>query len=45
MTDWTKITDNQEVIELIKKREEIEKQIKAIDKSALIKYEFEMLQK
>ena len=41
--DWTKITDNAEVIKLLKQRTEIENKIKAIDKIALIMYELELL--
>tara|TARA_B110000285_G_C15076604_1_gene591122 strand:- start:750 stop:902 length:153 start_codon:yes stop_codon:yes gene_type:complete len=41
--DWTKITDNAEVIELLKQRTEIENKIKAINKNALIMYELELL--
>jgi len=44
MIDYTKITDNKKVIALLKKREEIENQIKEIDKMALIKYELILLQ-
>ena len=43
MIDYTKVSDNQHVIELIKKREEIEKQIREIDEMALVKYELEAL--
>lgn len=43
MVDYTKISYNKDVIELIKKREEIEKQIREIDKMALVKYELEVL--
>ena len=42
--DFTKVTDNEEVIKLIKERENIEEQIRAIDEMALIKYELEALQ-
>lgn len=44
MIDWTKVTDNEEVIRLIKEREKIEEQIRAIDKMALVRYELEALQ-
>ena len=44
MIDFTKVTDNEEVIKLIKERESIEEQIRAIDEMALIKYELEALQ-
>jgi len=43
MIDYTKVSDNQYVIELIKKREELEKQIGEIDEMALVKYELETL--
>lgn len=41
--DWTRITDNQRVITLLKKRQKIEEEIKAIDENALIMYELEVL--
>lgn len=41
--DYTKVTDNVEVIELIKKRNILEKQILKLDNMALIKYELESL--
>ena len=44
MIDWKNITENEEVIKLIKQREEIENKIRAIDKMALINYELEILQ-
>lgn len=44
MIDWTKVSDNEKVIELIKQREEIEKQIREIDNMALVRYEIEALQ-
>lgn len=34
MRDWTKVTDNEEVIRLIKEREKIEEQIRVIDEMA-----------
>lgn len=43
LIDYTKISDNQHVIQLIKKREKLEKQIIKIDKMALVKYELEAL--
>ena len=43
MIDYTKVSDNQHVIELIKKREELEKQIREIDEMALVRYELEVL--
>jgi len=42
--DYNKVSDNYEVIKLIKERERLEKEIKALDKDALIKYELEALQ-
>ena len=44
MIDWTKVTDNEEVIRLIKERKKIAEQIRAIDKMALVRYELEALQ-
>lgn len=44
MIDWTKVTDNEEIIRLIKEREKIEEQIRAIDDMALVRYELESLQ-
>jgi hypothetical protein len=44
MIDWTKVTDNEEIIRLIKELEKIEEQIRAIDEMALVKYEIEKLQ-
>jgi len=41
--DYSKITDNPKVIELLKQRIELENKIKAIDKTALIKHEIELL--
>jgi hypothetical protein len=41
--DYSKITDNPKVIELLKQRIEIENKIKAIDENALIKHELELL--
>ena len=41
--DYSKITDNPEVIELLKQRIELENKIKAIDGTALIKHELELL--
>ena len=38
------VSDNEEVIKLIKQREQIEAQIRAIDEMALVKYELEALQ-
>lgn len=44
MIDWTKVTDNEEIIRLIKEREKIEEQIRAIDEMALVRYELEAFQ-
>ena len=44
MIDWKKVTNNKEVIKLIKQRNKIEEKIRAIDENALIKYELEILQ-
>lgn len=44
MVHWTKVTDNEEVIRLIKEREKIEEQIRSIDEMALVRYELEVLQ-
>jgi hypothetical protein len=41
--DYSKITDNPEVIKLLKQRIELENKIKAIDENALIKHEIELL--
>tara|TARA_B100000767_G_C19577151_1_gene455737 strand:+ start:397 stop:648 length:252 start_codon:yes stop_codon:yes gene_type:complete len=41
--DYSKITDNPKVIELLKQRIELENKIKAIDETALIKHEIELL--
>ena len=41
--DYSKITDNPKVIELLKQRIEIENKIKAIDETELIKHELELL--
>ena len=41
--DYSNITDNPKVIELLKQRIKIENKIKAIDKTALIKHELELL--
>jgi hypothetical protein len=43
MIDYTKVTDENVVIELLKERELIEMQIKQLDKMALINYELEKL--
>lgn len=44
MIDWGKVSDNENIINLIKQREEIEKQIREIDEMALVRYEIESLQ-
>lgn len=44
MIDLTKVTNNEEVIKLLKEREKIEEQIRAIDEMALVRYELELLQ-
>ena len=41
--DYSKVTDNPKVVELLKKRNEIEKQIREIEEIALVKYEIEYL--
>jgi hypothetical protein len=41
--DYSKITDNPKVVELLKQRTEIENKIKAIDETALIMHELELL--
>jgi len=41
--DFSKITKNEKVIELLKKRREIELEIHSLDENALINYEIEML--
>lgn len=43
MIDFTKITDNPEVIDLLKQREEIEKRIRELDDVALILYELQKI--
>lgn len=43
MIDWSKVTDNEEIIKLIKEREKIEEQIRAIDEMVLVRYELEFL--
>lgn len=43
MIDWTQVTDNEEIIRLLKEREKIEEQIMAIDNMALVRYELERL--
>jgi hypothetical protein len=41
--DYSKVTKNPKVIELLKQRIDIERKIKEIDKDALINYELEVL--
>lgn len=41
--DYSKITNNPKVVELLKKRNEIEKQITDIETMALVNYELEVL--
>ncbi len=42
--DYSKITDNPKVVELLKKRNEIEKEIREIEEMALVMYELVLLQ-
>jgi len=42
--DYSKITDDEEVIKLLKEREEIEEKIRERDNLAIIKYEMCMLE-
>lgn len=44
MIDYIKITSNEEVIKLLKQRDEIENRIFEIDENALINYELQRLQ-
>lgn len=41
--DWSKVTSNGKVVELLKEREKLEEQIRDLDNKALMKYEIEML--
>jgi hypothetical protein len=41
--DWTNITENAEVRQLLEQRKEIEDKIKSIDENALVMYELEVL--
>lgn len=41
--DYSKVSDNPKVIELLKKREDIENEIIIIENMALVKYELESL--
>lgn len=40
--DWSKVSDNVQVIELLKQREKIEDSIRLIDENSLILFELEM---
>jgi hypothetical protein len=44
MIDFSKVAENEEVIELLKQREDIERKINILDEKALINYELERLQ-
>jgi len=44
MIDFSKITNIEEVVELLKQREDIERKIYNLDEKALINYELERLQ-
>lgn len=44
MIDWSKVSDNEEVIELLKQRNEIENKIYAIDVDALMRYALQVLE-
>ena len=41
--DYSKVSSNPKVIELIKEREKIEKHIRELEEMALVKYELEVL--
>jgi hypothetical protein len=41
--NWSEVTDKEEVIELIKKRDEIEEKIMKLDDKAILKYELLLL--
>lgn len=43
MIDYSKVTNNPRVIELLKERNKIEEEIKSIERMALVKYEIETL--
>lgn len=43
MVNWKKVSDNEEVIKLIKELEKLEEKIRSIDQMALIRYELEVL--
>ena len=42
--NWTNITNNEKVIELLKELGQIEKKIQELDEMALVKYELERLE-
>lgn len=42
--DFAKVSDNPEVIKLIKQREQLDEKIIALDKMALVRYELEVIQ-
>ena len=44
MIDFSKVTEIEEVVQLLKQREEIERKIDKLDEKALINYELERLQ-
>lgn len=41
--DWNKISNNSEVIELIKELQELEHKIRKLDDRALMKYQLEII--
>lgn len=41
--NWSKVSDNPEVIELIKQAEILQSKIRSIDKGALVKFYLELL--
>ena len=43
MIDYTLVSDNEIVIELIKQREELERKIRELDEMALVLYELEAI--
>ena len=43
MIDFSKVSEIEEVVELLKQREEIERKIKQLDEYALIRYEISRL--
>ena len=44
MIDFSKVTEIEEVVELLKQREEIERKINQLDEKALLNQELELLQ-